>query len=113
MAMSGSSVRPAWLQQWVSRAIGESWNCVANQRSITAAARAGCSGASRINCLFQIGLTLSDADDFDGYDRDSLIAENAFVSFDSAGHIGVLHHVRQTEILPQAGYRVNGTQRSF
>jgi hypothetical protein len=39
-----------------------------------------------------IAADLSETQDFDGHNRDGLIAEYAFVSLKLAGYIGVLNH---------------------
>ena len=56
--------------------------------------------ASMLNkCPPLVSRRLLEAQNFDGHDRDGLIAEYAFVGLKLAGYIGMLNHLRQPKVL--------------
>src|SRR6266571_6032856 len=60
-------------------------------------------GAVTAAAVSSMDQLLLEAEDFDGDDRDRLIAEYPLIVFDFAGDVGVLDRRRQTEVLQPSG----------
>src|SRR6266478_2673193 len=80
----------------------------AHQRSTMSSSDPGAVGASGGGAVTAAAVSsmdqlLLEAEDFDGDDRDRLVAEHPLIGFDFAGDVGVLDRRRQAEVLQPGG----------